>query len=87
MSVWVTPSILAGSEDCRTNVETVCCETSSEAIVVIASGRSAWIPVDPWDDVVLETMVGLGSSEAFAQREIYAARTGVVLPLEQFEDV
>lgn len=84
MSVWVTVSILAGPEDCPTNVPTVRCESAPAAIEAIHDGKAAWIPLDPWDQVVFDTIVGLGNSPACARREIHMARTGVLLPEEAF---
>lgn len=87
MSVWVTMSILAGLEDCTTNIETVRCETAEVAIAAIKDGKAAWVPVDPWDQVVYDTLLGLGSAPEWARREIHMARTGVLLPEEDFAEV
>lgn len=84
MSVWVTPSILAGPDDATTNVRTTRCETAEHAISVIKAGGAAWIAVDPWDGVVFDTLVGLGCSAAWARREIHMARTGVLLSEADF---
>lgn len=84
MSVWVTPSILAGPEDCTTNIATVRCETAQDAVRAIEAGKVAWIPVDPWDDIVYETMLSLGATPAWSRREIHAARHGTVLPEAAF---
>lgn len=85
MSVWVTPGILAGPEDCRTNVVTVRCETAEEIVRAVQGGTAAWVPVDPWDEIVFDAMTQLGVGPVWARRDIHYARTGVLLPAEDFE--
>jgi hypothetical protein len=83
MSVWVTPTILAGSEPSNT-IATVQCHDAGTAVNSIMNGLAVWFDTDAWDDLVRDTLIGLGLSPAWAQRQIHAARTGTLLSEEDF---
>lgn len=84
MSVWITPTMLAGAEDSATNIKTIRCETANEAVAVIQAGHTAWIPTDSWDSIAYDVMIMLGSTSAWTQRAIHFARYGVLLSEADF---
>ncbi len=86
VSTWVTPTLFVGVEPSRTNVQPQACSDAEQAINVIRGGGTAWFPTDEWDDLVRETMRGLDAREHWIERQIHAARTGVLLDEADFED-
>ncbi len=91
MSVWVTPSLLCGPEDCPTGIPTVRCTTAQEAIVAIeelSAARpvkgAAWVDREDWDHIAFEVITHFGGSPAWARRQIHYARTGVLLDEQDF---
>lgn len=84
MSIWVTPSLLVGSEYCTTNIVTTPCVTAHDAVAVIAAGGHAWLPRDDWDELVREILRDLGVDDPWIERQIHYARTGVLLTREDF---
>lgn len=84
MSVWITPSLLAGTEPCTTGLQTWQCDSAAEAIDCIRAGRIAWLNTDDWDAPATVILDVLGASAEWTKRQIHAARTGVLLPEEEF---
>lgn len=85
MSIWVTPTLLAGLErppDEGLLVER--CRTAHDAATVIVGGRRAWLDLDDWDAIAREVLIAVGASPAWAYRQVHAARTGVLLDEESF---
>ena len=84
MSTWVTPTIYVGTEPSTTNVQPTPCATPEDALLVIRTGGSAWFQTDEWDELVRATMRGLEIRDAWIERQIHAARTGVLLDEKDF---
>ena len=84
MSTWVTPTLYVGVEPSTTNVQPTPCETAEQARQVILGGGSAWFATDEWDELVRETLRGLKTRSSWVERQIHAARTGVLLDEKDF---
>lgn len=85
MSIWVTPTLLAGLQrplDEGLLVERCC--TAHEATAVIVGGRRAWLDMDDWDAAAREVLIAVGATPAWADRQVHAARTGVLLDESTF---
>jgi hypothetical protein len=84
MSVWVTPTLLAGLDPPPDDVLAERCRNAPDAAAVIVGGRRAWLELDDWDATVHDILVAVGASPAWASRQVHAARTGILLDEESF---
>jgi hypothetical protein len=85
MSIWVTPTLLAGRQQPPKGLLVERCRTAQDATTVILCGARAWLDLDAWDAVARQVLIAVGATPAWAARQIHAARTGELLDESAFD--